>query len=284
MSPTGLSPPLATRSSYVRLPARFVTQCAAILPRQPAVQPHPDIGSMTTESGWFGLLPGRSPLLGESFLFLALLRCFSSSGSLHAPMDSVRGRTPYRVRGCPIRRSSAHCVLSTPRRLSQLPTSFIGTQRLGIHRMPLLPSSCYPSSSGTTLAATGLLGPAASRLTAPCCRPHARASVSVGRCPHRPCLPLGGADRRSGTNLSLLMPHRPTPALARATRRHRENSSCCLFSWEGAPIASLSRGTQSSVPPPGSPPAASQTPASWGSLTVYTGGMRMSQWSRAGWR
>src|SRR5579859_7020570 len=86
---------------------------------------------------WFGLLPVRSPLLRESFLVLALLRCFSSGGSLHAPMDSVRGRTPYRVRGCPIRRSSAHRVLSPPRRLSQLPTSFIGTQRLGIHRMPL---------------------------------------------------------------------------------------------------------------------------------------------------
>ena len=30
---------------------------------------------------WFGLLPFRSPLLGKSFLFLWVLRCFSSPGS-----------------------------------------------------------------------------------------------------------------------------------------------------------------------------------------------------------
>ena len=39
---------------------------------------------------WFGLFPGRSPLLGESlvyFLFLKVLRCFSSLGS---PPDLVR--------------------------------------------------------------------------------------------------------------------------------------------------------------------------------------------------
>ena len=35
---------------------------------------------------WFGLIPVRSPLLGESlvyFLFLEVLRCFSSLGSPH---------------------------------------------------------------------------------------------------------------------------------------------------------------------------------------------------------
>ena len=31
---------------------------------------------------WFGLFPVRSPLLGELFLFLGVLRCFSSPGSL----------------------------------------------------------------------------------------------------------------------------------------------------------------------------------------------------------
>ena len=40
---------------------------------------------------WFGLLPFRSPLLRSSliyFLFLQLLRCFSSLGSLHNIMYS----------------------------------------------------------------------------------------------------------------------------------------------------------------------------------------------------
>jgi hypothetical protein len=36
----------------------------------------------------FGLLPFRSPLLRESFLFLGLLRCFSSPRSLCYPMCS----------------------------------------------------------------------------------------------------------------------------------------------------------------------------------------------------
>ena len=33
----------------------------------------------------FGLLRFRSPLLAESFLFLRVLRCFSSPGSLRCP-------------------------------------------------------------------------------------------------------------------------------------------------------------------------------------------------------
>ena len=37
----------------------------------------------------FGLIPVRSPLLGESFLFLWVLRCFSSPGSLHIPIYSA---------------------------------------------------------------------------------------------------------------------------------------------------------------------------------------------------
>jgi hypothetical protein len=40
----------------------------------------------------FGLLPVRSPLLGESSLFLAVLRCFTSRGSL--PVARVMGRAP----------------------------------------------------------------------------------------------------------------------------------------------------------------------------------------------
>ena len=35
----------------------------------------------------FGLFPFRSPLLREYFLFLEVLRCFSSLGALHAPYE-----------------------------------------------------------------------------------------------------------------------------------------------------------------------------------------------------
>ncbi len=35
-------------------------------------------------ANWFGLLPFRSPLLGKWFLFLGVLRCFSSPRSLRS--------------------------------------------------------------------------------------------------------------------------------------------------------------------------------------------------------
>jgi hypothetical protein len=50
---------------------RLVTsQCQAL---------QPQVG----EPAWFGLLPVRSPLLGEYSLFLGVLRCFSSPGALY---------------------------------------------------------------------------------------------------------------------------------------------------------------------------------------------------------
>ena len=39
----------------------------------------------------FELFPFRSPLLRESFLFLEVLRCFSSLGALPPPMNSGAG-------------------------------------------------------------------------------------------------------------------------------------------------------------------------------------------------
>jgi hypothetical protein len=69
LSPTGLLPPPVplSRRGSVRL-----------LRDSAGPQPHPYF------YGWFGLFPFRSPLLGKSilFLFLRLLRCFSSPGSL----------------------------------------------------------------------------------------------------------------------------------------------------------------------------------------------------------
>ena len=71
---------------------------------------------------WFGLFPVRSPLLGESlsyFLFLGVLRCFSSP----------RWRRPWAGKpeglGCPIRRSTGQGPFAPHRGFSQLITSFI---------------------------------------------------------------------------------------------------------------------------------------------------------------
>ena len=61
------------------------------------------------------------------FLFLRLLRCFSSPGSLRIPIDSEYGDGALPPPGFPIRTSADQCLLATPRSFSQLATSFIGS-------------------------------------------------------------------------------------------------------------------------------------------------------------
>ena len=70
------------------------------------------------------------------FLFLRLLRCFSSAGS---PPDTA-GRRAFSTPGCPIRKSADHRPFAPTRGLSQLVTSFIAYRSLGIHRAPLVTS------------------------------------------------------------------------------------------------------------------------------------------------
>ena len=89
------------------------------------------------ERARFGLLPGRSPLLGESllfFLFLRVLRCFSSPRWPHDFLMMAASGPP----GCPIRRSADQRPFAPPRGFSQLTTSFIASVSLGIHHAPLL--------------------------------------------------------------------------------------------------------------------------------------------------
>ena len=86
---------------------------------------------------WFRLFPFRSPLLRKSldyFLFLGVLRCFSSPGSLSNCLEYV----VFNNMGCPIRKSSDQCVCAASRSLSQLITSFVASQTQGIHRMLLV--------------------------------------------------------------------------------------------------------------------------------------------------
>ena len=86
----------------------------------------------------------RSPGLGFSafarhylrnhycFLFLTLLRCFSSGGALFIPMNSVQSLSQW-PRGFPIRKSPDQSLTAAPRRLSQPSTSFFGVLCQGIH-------------------------------------------------------------------------------------------------------------------------------------------------------
>ena len=76
----------------------------------------------------FGLFRVRSPLLAESltcFLFLQVLRWFTSLRSLPWPMYSARDNPRLIGLGCPIRESTGQSLFAALRRLSQLTTPFI---------------------------------------------------------------------------------------------------------------------------------------------------------------
>ena len=66
------------------------------------------------------------------FLFLALLRCFSSGGSPHIPIDSVYDVMTLLITDCSIRTSADQHLLAIPRSFSQLTASFVGSQCQGI--------------------------------------------------------------------------------------------------------------------------------------------------------
>jgi hypothetical protein len=80
------------------------------------------------QADWFGLFRVRSPLLAESltcFLFLQVLRWFTSLRSLPWPMYSARDNPGLAGLGCPIRESTGQSLFAALRRLSQLTTPFI---------------------------------------------------------------------------------------------------------------------------------------------------------------
>ena len=84
---------------------------------------------------WFGLFRFRSPLLSESlfyFLFLRVIRCFSSPGSLHYTIYSCNDTIILLMVSSLIRISTDQCLFATPRSFSQLVTSFFGAMYQGI--------------------------------------------------------------------------------------------------------------------------------------------------------
>ena len=66
------------------------------------------------------------------FLFLALLRCFSSGGSPHIPILFSMWCMNIVHADCSIRISADHIMLADPRSFSQLTTSFVGSWCQGI--------------------------------------------------------------------------------------------------------------------------------------------------------
>ncbi len=99
-----------------------------------ALQPH------TSKPVWFGLFPGRSPLLGDWSLFLWVLRCFSSPGSRPSAYVFSSGHAWVACVGFPIRTPPDRSLYTAPRGFSQCPASFFGVWRQGIHRKPFVAS------------------------------------------------------------------------------------------------------------------------------------------------
>ena len=125
VSTTGLLPSMAELSNSLHL--RY---CIHVVCPQP----------QRSKLHWFGLFRVRSPLLTESnfFLFLRVLRCFSSPGSPPLPMDSVTDHTILLVWSSLIRISAFHRIFAPPRSFSQLVTSFFGAMYQGILRKPFV--------------------------------------------------------------------------------------------------------------------------------------------------
>ena len=128
-SHTRLSRSMVGLSRAVPLTATFVTpQCLIPRPRWGMPQR-------------FRLFRVRSPLLTESlicFLFLGVLRWFTSLGLLSPPYVFRREYTSSACVGSPIRRPAGHWMLAPHRSFSQLATSFIASKCQGIHRVPLV--------------------------------------------------------------------------------------------------------------------------------------------------
>ena len=132
LSPTGLSPSLAglSRAIWLELKMDFAV-------RTPGCS-HPGLGFSAFARRYLRnhCCFRRKTIL--CFLFLRLLRCFSSPGSLRNTMYSCYGDGPQRPPGFPIQISMAQGLFAAPHGFSQLTTSFFGSWYQGIHPTLLL--------------------------------------------------------------------------------------------------------------------------------------------------
>ena len=132
ISGTGLSPPVAALSRAfpyaVPIPRRS--------PATPGGRP-PGLGSFAF---------ARRYLRNHCcFLFLRVLRCFTSPGVALGGYGLTPRALVSLLVGCPIRRSTDQSVLAAPRGLSQLAASFVALRCQGIRRMPV--SACPKTRS-----------------------------------------------------------------------------------------------------------------------------------------
>ena len=142
LTPTGLSPATARLSNLLRLHHRFITPRPA--GRQNRTTPQPHTCNPCRVSHRCGLASSdfarHYSRNHYCFLFLWVLRCFTSPRSLYPPYIFRReslGHIAAPSGVSPFGNPRIKVRLSTPRGLSQISTSFFGSRSQGIHRLHL---------------------------------------------------------------------------------------------------------------------------------------------------
>jgi hypothetical protein len=128
------------RFHTLQLARDFVTPAEECSPRMDVLQP-PAGNACTLAPAGFGLIPFRSPLLGESRLisFPPGTEMFQFPGLPPPALCIQAGVTPhYRRRVSPFGNPRVKARSAAHRGLSQPSTSFIDSRCQGIHRMPFL--------------------------------------------------------------------------------------------------------------------------------------------------
>ena len=140
ISGTGLSPPVAALS-------RAFPYAVPIPHRSPATPPG--------KPGGLGSFAFARRYLRNHccFLFLRVLRCFTSPGVALGGYGLTPRALAFLPVGCPIRRSTDQSVLAAPRGLSQLAASFVALRCQGIRRMPV--SACPEIACTRMVRASG---------------------------------------------------------------------------------------------------------------------------------
>ena len=128
---------MARRSRTLPLRISFVTPCRVCCPCLQVPQPRNGNPSRVLHRSGLGSSRFARRYSGSHccFLFLGVLRCFNSPGSLHWPYFVQARVTPHD--GCrvsPFGHPRIEARSAAPRGFSQPPTSFIGIRRQGIHR------------------------------------------------------------------------------------------------------------------------------------------------------
>ncbi len=203
--------------------------------RSPVRACHPLWGGFPAASGSAataaGLVPVRSPLLGESRLmsFPPGTEMFQFPGFASGAHGFGAGCRACAA-GCPIRIPPDQSPLAAPRGLSQRAASFIASRRLGIHRVPFSRSP----------------------------RPGGRAAGDGLRAPSQ--------SPRTTTNGTRRAP-RASPREVRAITRHTSHYCCCCRTraqgMRARASSSRRRTIEKSAPAPPAPPPPACRLAGW---------------------